>query len=324
VPHPARGGGILQALDPDRSVLPLALSGVLVDYRDGVRRGFQDAYAAGFNSVMPDPDQPEAAVRAAAEGSRVLVLSADDDDGFPQRLEAYGAVLVPVANAADLDRLATAVRDAPDPPVWALLRAHADASHGVAMPDPATARMLAFGALASGASGLVWQGEDNYAARNAGMLGIAATPSLDYGIRTNPDRSHEPYRASPDDVAASRRLWDTVTQLNRRIERLAPMLLRPDDGSRYTIGIAGDVPPGPPPLRSLLKPWDGDGDPRRLLLVVNTGGTARDFVVGFSRPFRRIERWQDDDPEPPDADASRGRFRDRVAAQGVRLYRISD
>lgn len=323
VAQPARGGGILQAFDPDRSVLPLALGGVLVDYRAGVRFGFRDAYDAGFNAVLPEPEQPMAAIRAAAEGSRVLVLTGDDnDEGFPQRLEADGAILVAVNRPADLDRLPAAIRTAPRQPVWALLRAHADRGAGEALPLPGEAALLASGALAAGATGLVWQGEDNYAARNAGQLGIAAAPPLDYGIRTDPDSGRQPYRATPDDIAASRRLWDAVAQLNRRIERLAPMLLRADAADGWDIAVAMGEDGGG--LRGLLKPWDGAGDPRRLLLLVNAGDAPVGVRIGFARPLASIERWQEAaDAPPPDADLARGLFRDRIAAQGVRLYRIT-
>ncbi|WP_370153171.1 hypothetical protein [Ferrovibrio sp.] len=325
VPHPARGGGLLDRLDPARSVLPLALAGALVDYRAGVRHGFRDAYDAGFNSVIADPGQPQAAVRAAAEGSRLLVLSDDAAaaEGDPLLLDSRAALLVPVAAPADLGRLAAAVRAAPERPVWALLRAHADPAGGIAMPDPQTARLLAFGALAAGAGGLVWQGEDNYVARNAGLLGIAAAPSLDYGIRTDPASGRQPYRATPADVAASRRLWDAVAQLNRQIARLAPMLLRPDDPQAYTAGIPAAAAGAAPALRLLLKPWDGDADPRRLLLAVNPGDDAVDIRIGFGRAVSRVERWQDDDPEPPETDPARGLLRDRLPPRGVRLYRIT-
>lgn len=331
-PHPqgvaqlARDGTLLTQFDAPRALLPLALGGALVDYRNGLRQGFRDAYAAGFNAVVPDPGQPLTAVRAAAEGSHLLALhDATPGDGAPQDgavlLDARPAWLVPVNTAADLDRLAVAVRTAPGRPVWALLRAHADAARDRPMPDPAAAGLFAFGALASGASGLVWQGEDNYAARNAGMMGIAAAPPLDYGIRTDPDSGRQPYRATPDDIAASRRLWDAVARLNRRIEKLAPMLLRPDAPDGYTLAVAdGEDGRG---LRSLLKPWDGANDPRRLLLVVNAGETAARFRIAFDRPLASIERWQEDDSAAPDADAARGLIRDHIAARSVRLYRIT-
>lgn len=326
-PHPqgvaqlGRDGTVLARFDAETSLLPLALGGALVDYRNGLRQGFRDAYAAGFNSVVADPGQPLTAVRAAAEGSHLLALADDAPANDAVLVDSRAAWLVPVNDAVDFARLSAAVRAAPGRPVWALLRAHADPARNRPMPDPATAALLAFGALASGASGLVWQGEDNYAARNAGMLGIAAAPPLDYGIRTDPDSGRQPYRATPDDIAASRRLWDAVARLNRRIERLAPMLLRADAPDGYTLAVAdGEDGSG---LRSLLKPWDGANDPRRLLLVVNAGDLPAGFRIAFDRPLGSIERWQDDDSAAPDADAARGLIRDTIAARGVRLYRIT-
>jgi hypothetical protein len=60
------------------------------------------------------------------------------------------------------------------------------------------------------------------------MLGIAPTPQSDYGIQTGDGLPA--LKATPGDVAASRRLWGAVMQLNRRIAKLVPALLQPRCG----------------------------------------------------------------------------------------------
>src|SRR3546814_17031045 len=83
------------------------------------------------------------------------------------------------------------------------------------------------------------------------------------------------------------------------------MLLRADAPDGYALAVAEDGDGSG--LRSLLKPWDGANDPRRLLLVVNAGETQARFRIAFDRPLGSIERWQDAaDAPPPDADAARG------------------
>ena len=68
VPHLDLDGATVMHYQPQRSFLALALGGVLVDYRQGVARGFQEAFAADFNAVAADPGQPLPALLRAAEG----------------------------------------------------------------------------------------------------------------------------------------------------------------------------------------------------------------------------------------------------------------
>src|SRR3546814_9253396 len=92
------------------------------------------------------------------------------------------------------------------------------------------------------------------------------------------------------------------------------MLLRADAPDGYALAVAEDGDGSG--LRSLLKPWDGANDPRRLLLVVNAGETQARFRIAFDRPLGSIERWQDAaDAPPPDADAARGLIRDRIRSE---------
>lgn len=330
VPQTDRSGGLLLQFDRARSFFPLALSGALVDYTRGAYnapgRGFNAAFLANFNAVTADPEQPLDAQLTAADASHLMLLRARPSESWgalhhAALLDASDVALIAMPrDALAGDAFAQTARHQAGKPVWALLPASARVGHGETLPDPDEARLLAFSALLGGATGIIWQGEDNYVARSAGWLGIAPTPQLDYGIQTG---GHEPLRATPGDVAASRRLWDAVTQLNRRIGRIAPALLQADAPDPYSIAAriappsATGARPPLPQLRSLLKPHDGG----LLLIVLNAGTGAADFRIGFARAILSLTRFDEGDAIAQDA--ARGLFRDTIAPRGVRLYRIT-
>ena len=326
VPQASREGEILAGYNPARSFFPLALSGALVEYSRGPSgspaRGYQAALMADFNAVTADPEQPLDAQLNAADGSGLLLLRATPDNwGKLQHaalLDASDiAVLAMPRGMAGRDAFARSVKQHAGRPVWALLPASARTGNGEILPDPAEAQAMAFAAVMAGATGLIWHGEDNYAARNAGMLGIAPAPQSDYGIQTG--GGLPALKATPGDVAASRRLWSAVTQLNRRIARLVPALLQPDAAEHYTLAVstarsAADAPR----LRSLLKSLEADG---LLLMVLNEGAQAENIRIGFARAIRSLSRA--DDATPVEADLERGLFRDSIAARELRIYRIT-
>lgn len=324
VPQASREGEILAGYDPARSFFPLALSGALVDHSRGVARGYQAALMADFNAITADPEQPLEAQLNAADGSRLQLLRATprDDWGRLQHaalLDASDIAVVPMPRGmAGRDAFARSVKQHAGRPVWALLPVSARTGNGETLPDAAEAQAMAFAAIFAGATGLIWHGEDNYAARNAGMLGIAPAPQSDYGIQTG--QGLPALKATPGDVAASRRLWGAVMQLNRRIARLVPALLQPDAPDRYTVAIAVDstLRESPPRLRSLLKPGENDG---LLLMVLNDGAEAEDIRIGFARAIRSVSRVED--AAPVQADPERGLFRDSIPARELRIYRIT-
>lgn len=324
VPHTDRSGALLHRYDPERSFLPLALGGAMVDYRHGVTRGFAAAFAADFNAVVADPEQPLPALIRAAEGSGVLLLRPQAEaTAHPALLNAAAVAVVELPrDPARIDRFAAAVRAAPpDRPVWAMLPAHGKAD--LPMPNPAQARALAFAALVHGASGLIWQGEDNYAARNAGAVGIAAAAPLDYGIGISGEGVTPPYRARPEEVSAGRRLWDAAAQLNRRLTRLKPALLRPDAMLDHRIAIAADAEPRrlQSPVRSLVRPWENG---ELLMILVNLERRPHDVRIDFPRPPGRILRFPGEPyPTPTAYDAATGRLSEPLEAHGVRLYLLS-
>lgn len=331
VPQSSREGDILPGYDVARSFFPLALSGALVDYGrspySSSGRGFNIALMADFNAVTADPEQPLEAQLNAADGSRLMLLRARPDSwGRLQHaalLDASDIAVVAMPRGPkgfspdDSEAFARSLRQYQGRPVWALLPASARTGNGERLPDPDEARVMAFAALMAGATGLIWHGEDNYAARNAGMLGIAPAPQSDYGIQTG--HGLPALKATPGDVAASRGLWNAVMQLNRRIAKLVPALLQPDATDRYTLAVAIDRMPHvtAPKLRSLLKPAGNDG---LLLIVLNEGEQPEDFRIGFSRAILSLARV--DDAGAVAADTERGLFRDIIPARGLRLYRI--
>jgi hypothetical protein len=323
VPQASRDGEILPGYDVARSFFPLALSGALVDHSRGAARGYHTALLADFNAVVADPDQPLEAQLAAADGSRLQLLRATPSESWGRLqhaalLDASDIAVVPMPRGTvGRDAFARSVRQHEGRPVWALLPASARTGNGETLPDPAEAQAMVFAALMAGATGLIWHGEDNYAARNAGMLGIAPTPQSDYGIQTGDGLPA--LKATPGDVAASRRLWGAVMQLNRRIAKLVPALLQPDAADPYTFAIAtARSSEAPPRLRSLLKPTEADG---LLLIVLNEGPQTEAFRIGFSRALRAVNRVDDGDPVA--TDAAHGLFRDTIPARGLRLYRIT-
>jgi hypothetical protein len=323
VPQASREGDILPGYDIARSFFPLALSGALVDYDRDAGRGFHTVLMADFNSVTADPEQPLEAQLAAADRSRLQLLRATPSDTWGRLqhaalLDASDIAVVPMPRGPDSGAaFARSLRQHSGRPVWALLPASARTGNGEELPDPAEAQVMAFAALMAGATGLIWHGEDNYAARNAGMLGIAPAPQSDYGIQTG--NGVPALKATPGDVAAARRLWSAVMQLNRRIAKLVPALLQPDAADPYTLAIGNlRSSAAPPRLRSLLKPTENDG---LLLIVLNEAAQAEEFRIGFSRALRAVSRI--DDVEAVAVDPERGLFRDSIPARGLRLYRIT-
>jgi hypothetical protein len=322
VPQASRDGEILPGYDVARSFFPLALSGALVEYGRGTTRGFNAALMADFNAVTADPEQPLEAQLAAADSARLQLLRATPDNwGRLQHaalLDASDIAVVPMPRGPDgSTAFARSLRQHSGRPVWALLPASARTGNGETLPDPAEAQVMAFAALMAGATGLIWHGEDNYAARNAGMLGIAPAPQSDYGIQTG--AGLPALKATPGDVAASRRLWTAVMQLNRRIAKVVPALLQPDAADPYTLAIGiRRSSEAPPRLRSLLKPTENGG---LLLIVLNEATQPEEFRIGFSRALRAVSRVEEAETVP--ADPERGLFRDSIPARGLRLYRVS-
>lgn len=325
VPHLDADGRTVTRYQPQRSFLALALGGVLVDYRQGVARGFKDIFAAGFNGVVADPGQPLPALLRAAEGSRMRLLRAQKDEAdHPALLDASDAAVIALPrDPANIDGFAQAAARQQGRPVWALLPAHATAA--ARLPHPSEAQALAFAALVHGASGVIWQGADNYAARNAGMFGIAPAPQLDYGIATGNDAAR---LVTPVEAAAAKRLWETAAALNRRLARLAPALLQPDAALPYEIAVAGRDDGARPamaaPVRTRLKPWRLLGEDGLLLIAVNLDGRSHDLRIDFQTGLRAIGRAAGDEAYGLlEAEPDRGLLRDRIEAHGVRLYRLA-
>jgi len=349
VPHTDRLGLPRQSLDPARSLLPLVLDNAMVDYQRGVRFGFANAAAAGFNAVAPWAQQPREAVLQAAAGSRLLAVMPRARPGETDAIEIDDIAWFDPANidlvrlmpfrsnsapslggreglAALRGRVAAESAKARPLPVWAVLQAFAMPSDQRRLPTPQEARALAYGALAEGASGLVWFAEDSYASRSIGALGIAAGPPLDYGIQVFDETSAKPLKPTPSEVAAAGSLWQAISRMNRELERLMPALLSPTAPFDYRVrllpldaGVPADaVPSDGPPLRLLLKSFDG----RYTLLAANITDRPWKLNLLLPQPMRRIERWFDTDP-PPALQRGGTEIEEDFPPYAVRVYRLS-
>lgn len=365
VPHTDRLGLTRHSLDPARSLLPLVLDNAMVDYQRGLRFGFAAAANAGFNAVAPWAEQPRDAVLEAAAGARLLAVmparkaDAEDSDDAADNSAWFDPAGIRLARAlpfrapgpADLrpasaaaaeaglrglrQMLAEQAGQARPLPVWAMLQVFGTLDNAAApderrrLPSPAEARALAYGALAEGASGLVWFAEDSYAGRSSGAIGIAPVPALDYGIQVFDGHRRDDMKATPGAIAAAAGLWQAVARLNREIDRLAPALLSPTAAFDYQVRLLA-LEPGAAsllataeadasaPLRLLLKSFDG----RFTLLAVNLTPQRWRLAVSLPQPMRRIERWFDTDA-PPALLAGGSGFEEDFPPHAVRIYRLT-
>ncbi|MBP7062916.1 hypothetical protein [Ferrovibrio sp.] len=365
VPHTDRLGLTRHSLDPARSLLPLVLDNAMVDYQRGLRFGFAAAANAGFNAVAPWAEQPRDAVLEAAAGARLLAVmparkaDAEDSDDAADNSAWFDPAGIRLARAlpfrdpgpADLRPASTAAAEAGlralrqmlaeqagqtrPLPVWAMLQVFGTLDNTAApderrrLPSPAEARALAYGALAEGASGLVWFAEDSYAGRSSGAIGIAPVPVLDYGIQVFDGHRRDDMKATPGAIAAAAGLWQAVARLNREIDRLAPALLSPTAAFDYQVRLLA-LEPGAAsllataeadasaPLRLLLKSFDG----RFTLLAVNLTPQRWRLAVSLPQPMRRIERWFDTDA-PPALLAGGSGFEEDFPPHAVRIYRLT-
>src|SRR5690606_40700218 len=155
LPHLDRRGAVLTRFDPQRSVFTLALGGALVDYRQGVARGFRDAFAADFNAVAADPEQPYSALLRAADGSRVQLLRAQSgEESRPVLLDASAEAAIALPrDRAPIEAFASTAEAGGRWPLWPLLPVRA--SEKSPLPDPAAAQGVAYARVVHGASGVM-------------------------------------------------------------------------------------------------------------------------------------------------------------------------
>lgn len=343
LPHTDRLGQPRRQLEPVRSFFPLVLDNAMVDYGRGLRFGFAAAYEAGFNAIAPWDGQPQDAVLQAAAGSRLLAVlpaeqaaaaradeTVDTEALFDARavrlirIEPFRDQAQPLDGDSGLALLRKAVAQTPDKPVWAVLQAYAAPSQQRRLPSSAEARALAYGAVIEGAAGLVWFGEDSYAARSIGALGIGRAPPLDYGVILAENQSSTPaFRPDPAQVGQARALWQTVARLNREIERLSPALLggRPGLAPRAELLPLDDgapLRPGETPIRLRLLQHDG----HLTLLAVNLSPRPWRLRLTLLAGIKRLERWFDTDP-PPALNPANRQFEEDFQPLGVRIYRFT-
>ena len=354
LPHTDQLGRPRRQLDPVRSFFPLVLDNAMVEYGRGLRFGFATAYEAGFNAIAPWNGQPLDAVLQAAAGSRLLAVlppaqaaaaRADETADTEALFDARAVRLVriepfreqpqprdppqPLDGDTGLALLRKAVAQTPETPVWAVLQAYATPGGAVAgdrrrLPSSAEARALAYGAVIEGASGLVWFGEDSYAARSLGALGIGPTLPLDYGVILPENQpSGSVFKPDPAQVGQARALWQAVARLNREIERLSPALLGGISGlpPRAELLPLDDGPPLTPdetPIRLRLLHYDG----HLTLLAVNLSPRPWRLRLTLLAGIKRLERWFDPAP-PPALNLANRQFEEDFQPFGVRIYRFT-
>lgn len=158
-------------------------------------------------------------------------------------------------------------------PVWLVVQAMAGPEEGWRMPTPEELRAMVFAGLVHGATGLFYFALDSFVTREGQILGIAPDPAPAYALPPGFGHATPPLMASPEDRAASRRLWQAVVALNRELQALAPDLL----AATATATCTATVPGRPDaPIRTLLKERDG----HFTLLAVNLERSA--LPVRFS------------------------------------------
>ena len=182
-------------------------------------------------------------------------------------------------------------------------------------PDPAAARAMAYTALVHGATGIVWFSLDSFVTRNDDVIGIHPEPADDYGIELPGRRQTTLMRpADGAHLQDSRRLWQTVREINGQLAELTPILLAKTARRSYALAIAGQSV-SPTPIRTLLKPA-GTG---YVLIAVNVDAAPVTARFSFQTSIGNIERLYDQDPAPAAGDTG---WVDSFGPLAVRIYRL--
>jgi hypothetical protein len=201
-------------------------------------------------------------------------------------------------------------------PVWLTLQAFGlPAQNGLAwkLPTPGQLRAEVFAALVHGATGIVYFALDNWASRNAQVIGITATPLASY-----PNQHPGDAVATASDIASSETLWNATVSLNAELQRLQSVILSPTATLPYRVAIQGRAISATP-IRTLLK-MGNEGV--YTLLVSNIDDMP--LNVHFTLPVPPL------DLHSIDAGGARNRigsnsnsFADSIEGYGVRIFEFS-
>ncbi|MCE5323639.1 hypothetical protein LLG46_10035 [bacterium] len=153
-------------------------------------------------------------------------------------------------------------------PMWFCAQAHSfdDPKFRCVFPTPMQERCMIYTALIHGATGIIYFGIDSYVLRGGKCIGVAPNPQPDYSLCDSPERA----MADTEQIASSRRLWETIVGLNRELAELRSSILSSTATIPYEVYIQ-DLPTSAPssPIRTLLK-TDPAGDFTMLLTNVQT------------------------------------------------------
>jgi hypothetical protein len=174
-------------------------------------------------------------------------------------------------------------------------------------------RAEVFAALVHGATGIVYFALDNWASRNAQVIGITATPLASY-----PNQHPGDAVATASDIASSETLWNATVSLNAELQRLQSVILSPTATLPYRVAIQGRAISATP-IRTLLK-MGNEGV--YTLLVSNIDDMP--LNVHFTLPVPPL------DLHSIDAGGARNRigsnsnsFADSIEGYGVRIFEFS-
>ncbi len=200
-------------------------------------------------------------------------------------------------------------------PVWLIEQAFASPRRHWAMPSPAELRAMVYAGFVHGATGVIYFARDSFVTRDDGVIGLAPDPLADYG--PTPDFNHDGLpraTAGPDQLAASRALWDAATRINRELATLRPVLLAPTSRRDYRVDIYGKGE-SRAPIRTMLKETDGTAT----LIAVNVDRVPVTWRVRFESPVNAPRAMFDAEAAPQ---RTANGWRDTLPPFGVRIYRF--
>ena len=173
-------------------------------------------------------------------------------------------------------------------PHWAMLNVFEEYPDGTTMgehqfPSPPQLRAMAFMSIVHGATGLAYFGSDDYALREAKMIGIrpdTPTAYLKAGTCAGAEWAN---MLSVSDAKAkeSQALWQTTVEINRQIGELAHVILQPTSKHDYRVAYKG-TPISKSPIRTLLKRYKDS----HYLIAVNLDDVALKARFSFSQPIQ--------------------------------------
>lgn len=198
-------------------------------------------------------------------------------------------------------------------PLWITVQAFAmptSAAGAWIMPRPQQLRAEVFAALVHGATGIFYFAIDSWAARNAQVIGIAASPSPSY-----PADQPEDAVATPTQLAASRALWDQAVRLNNELARLQPIIFSDTALLPYRVAVRGRARTAVP-IRAMLKTLP---DGSHCLLVVNIEDAPFDVLITFKSQPQNVRR-VDEHGDAHVLETKAGGINDKIDGYGVRIY----